>query len=39
MRGGEFGAGDREAVYELVIKNKRKLLREWNEKVCPDRRM
>jgi hypothetical protein len=39
MRGGEFSAADQEAVFELVMKNKRKLLREWNDKVCPDRRM
>lgn len=39
MRGGEFTAADQEALYALVMKYKRQLLREWNAKVCPDRRM
>jgi hypothetical protein len=39
MRGSEFDAADRGALYAMVMKNKRKLLREWNEKVCPDGRM
>jgi hypothetical protein len=39
MRGGEFSAADQEVLFELVMKQKRRLLREWNEKVCPDRRM
>lgn len=38
MRGGTFDAADQQAIYELVMKNRHKLLREWNEKVCPDRR-
>lgn len=35
---GELRAEDAEVLYELVMKNKRRLLREWNEKVCPDRK-
>lgn len=39
MRGGSFDAADQDAIYEMVMKHKRKLLREWRTKVCPDRRM
>jgi Domain of unknown function (DUF4160) len=39
MRRAEFGPADQQAIFELVMRHKRKLLREWNEKVCPDRRM
>lgn len=33
-RGREATARELEAIYELVLQNKRRLLREWNEKVC-----
>lgn len=35
--GGELCAEDADALFALVMKNKRRLLREWNEKVCTDR--
>lgn len=38
MRGGCFDAAAQDVIYELVMKNKRRLLSEWNAKVCPDRR-
>ena len=34
--GGTLSPEDEEVLYELVMKNKRRLLREWNEKVLPD---
>jgi hypothetical protein len=36
--GGEFSRADQDVLFELVMRHKRRLLREWNEKVCPDRR-
>jgi hypothetical protein len=39
MRGGEFTAADQQALYERVMKHKRRLLREWNAKVCTQREM
>lgn len=38
MRGGHFGPADRQALYDLVMKHKRRLAREWTEKVRTDRR-
>jgi hypothetical protein len=35
---GTLRPEDAEVLYELVMKNKRRLLREWNEKVSPDRK-
>ncbi len=35
---GEFGPAEQAALFEQVMKHKRRLLREWNAKVCPDRR-
>jgi hypothetical protein len=37
MRGGGFTAADQQALYEMVMKNKRRLLSEWNTKVCTQR--
>jgi hypothetical protein len=36
--GGEFSKADQEMLFEVVMRHKRRLLREWNQKVCPDRR-
>ena len=38
MRGRQFAPEEQDIVYGLVLKKKRQLLREWNAKVCPDRR-
>ncbi len=35
---GEFAPAEQEMLFELVMKHKRRLLSEWNRKVCPDRR-
>lgn len=35
---GEFGPAEQAALFEQVMKHKRRLLREWNAKVCLDRR-
>ncbi len=37
MRGGEFPIAHQQALHALVMKNKRRLLREWNVKVCTQR--
>lgn len=38
MRGGIFHPAQQDAIDQQVMKRKRKLLRDWNAKVCPDRR-
>lgn len=37
-RGRQFTPEEQDIVFDLVTKRKRRLLREWNAKVCPDRR-
>jgi hypothetical protein len=36
--GGELTRAEEEALLEMVLRHKRRLLAEWNRKVCPDRR-
>lgn len=36
--GGTFSRADQEHVYEIVMRHKRRLLAEFNRKVCPERR-
>lgn len=37
MRGGHFDAADRQVLYALVMRHKRKLLRQWRTQVCTER--
>lgn len=36
--GGEFSPADQDVLFRMVMQHKRRLLREWNQKVSPDRR-
>lgn len=36
--GGTFSRADQEDVYAMVMRHKRRLLTEFNRKVCPERR-
>lgn len=36
--GDGFESAERDLLFEHVMKHKRRLLREWHEKVCPDGR-
>lgn len=36
--GGELSSMDEEVLFQMVMRHKRRLLREWNQKVSPGRR-
>ncbi|HEX6912814.1 MAG TPA: hypothetical protein VF142_20570 [Longimicrobium sp.] len=38
MRGRQRTPEEQDIWFDLVMKKKRQLLREWNAKACPDRR-